>query len=461
VTDASGPISGVTVSFSTNNLTAGSLSAATAQTDATGVATVTYTANAGNAFVDIAASVGSLNNSASLQIGTPPPPTPASMTITVNPLSISISSQATVNVTVLDTLGKAANGIPVTLTITSGATLASFSSGITRQHMTSFGLVINGINYVSSCQTRYGEYAYCENMRLPSYSTAKSTFAAVAMMRLGQKYGSGVYHLLIKDYVPEAASSAGDWSAVTLQNALDMSTGNYDQEGFEIDESGSIMTSFLDDSETYADKVKFAFLFPSRKAPGQVWIYHTSDTFIATRAMNNYLVKQEGNGADLFNFVRDEVYLPLHLSPGSLTTLRTNNSPTGEPLGGYGLFWSRDDIAKIALLLNDQDGRINGEQVLDPGLLAASLQKDPGDRGVNTTGVPIFKYRNGFWAKQWTPSENRRYSCTFWTPFMSGYGGITVVLMPNGSIYYYFSDNNEFSWYGAINESNKLKPMCP
>ena len=339
--------------------------------------------------------------------------------------------------------------------------LSSFGSGITPQHMTAYGLVINGVNYVSDCQTRYGEYAYCESLRLPSYSTAKSAFAAVALMRLGQKYGTGVYDLLIKDYVPEAALAAGDWSAVTLQNTLDMSTGNYAQEGFEIDELGSIMSSFLDDTESYADKIKYAFLFPARKAPGQVWIYHTSDTFIAARAMNNYLVRQEGGGADIFNFVRDEVYLPLHLSLGGLTTLRTDNSPTGEPFGGYGLFWTRDDIAKIALLLDDQEGQINDTQVLETGLLAASMQQDPSDRGLDTTGIPVFRYKNGFWGKQWTPAENRRYSCTFWTPFMSGYGGITVILMPNGSIYYYFSDNNEFSWYEAVNESNKLKPMCP
>jgi hypothetical protein len=344
---------------------------------------------------------------------------------------------------------------------TARVNLSSFGSGITPEHMTAYGLVINGINYVSGCQTRYGEYAYCEEMRLPSYSTAKSAFAAVALMHLGQKYGTGVYSLLIKDYVPEAALAAGDWSAVTFQNTLDMSTGNYAQEGFEIDESGSIMTSFLDDSETYADKIKYAFLFPGRMAPGRAWIYHTSDTFIATRAMNNFLVSKEGSGVDIYKLVRDEVYTPLHLSLGGLTTLRTDNSPTGKPFGGYGLFWTRDDIAKIALLMDDQEGRINGSQLLESGLLAASMQKDSSDRGLNTSGVPIFKYRNGFWGREWTSAENRRYSCTFWTPFMSGYGGITVVLMPNGSIYYYFSDNNEYSWYDAVNESNKIKPMCP
>jgi hypothetical protein len=343
----------------------------------------------------------------------------------------------------------------------SGVYLARFGGGITPRHLTAYGLVINGINYVSGCRTRYGEYAYCESMRLPSYSTAKSAFASVALMRLGQKYGTGVYNLLIKDYVPEAASAAGDWSTVTFGNTIDMSTGNYDQEGFEVDEFGPVMLSFLDQSESYTDKIRFAFRFPAQKAPGQVWIYHTSDTFILTRAMNNYLVQKEGSGADIFNFVRDEVYIPLHLSAGALTTVRTDNSPTGAPFGGYGLFWTQDDIAKIALFLNAGNGTLDGSQLLEPSMLAASLQRNPDDRGVNTTGLPIFNYNNGFWAREWTPAEARQYKCSFWTPFMSGYGGITVVLIPNGSVYYYFSDNNEFSWYDAVNESNKLSPMCP
>jgi CubicO group peptidase (beta-lactamase class C family) len=342
----------------------------------------------------------------------------------------------------------------------SNVNLSRFGGGITPRHLTSYGLLINGINYVSGCRTRYGQYAYCESLRLPSYSTAKSAFAAVALMLLGQKYNPGVYNLLIKDYVPESVSATGDWSAVTFRNALDMSTGNYDQSGFEVDEGGPVMSSFLD-VESYADKIRIAFLFPFRQAPGQKWIYHTSDFFIATRAMNNYIVEQEGSGTDIFNIVRDEVYIPQHLSTGALTTLRTDNNPDGVPFGGFGLFLTQDDIAKIALLLNNQNGSIDGTQILEPNLLAASLQQNPDDRGLNTTGVPTFKYRNGFWAKEWTPSENRKFTCIFWTPFMSGYGGISVVMMPNGSTYYYFSDNNEFDWYNAVNESNKLSSMCP
>ncbi|MBK9209685.1 MAG: hypothetical protein IPL71_15830 [Anaerolineales bacterium] len=86
--------------------------------------------------------------------------------------------------------------------------------------MTYYGVIINGTNYVSGCTTRYGTYAFCGSMRAPSYSTAKSAFASMAMMRLGQVYGTGVYNQLIKDHVPEYSSSVGTWTSVTFNNRL-------------------------------------------------------------------------------------------------------------------------------------------------------------------------------------------------------------------------------------------------
>ena len=343
---------------------------------------------------------------------------------------------------------------------TSHVNLDRFGAGITKTDLTAYGFVINGFNYISKCNTRYGEYAFCESLRLPSYSTAKSAFAGIALMRLGQKYGSEVYDLLIKDYVPETALSEGDWSLVTFKNALDMATGNYNQVSNDADEESQTMITFLDYSETRDEKVRAALRFRNQSPPGKVWVYHTSDTFLLTLAMNNYLIQQEGSKADIFNLVRDEVFIPIGLSAGSLTTLRTDNDPAGIPFGGYGLFWTMDDIAKVSLLLNVNDGKVNEVQILEPGLLHEAMQQNPENRGLNTTGVPIFKYNHGFWAKEWTPSVSRNFTCSFWTPFMSGYGGITVALMPNGTTYYYFSDNNEYFWYDAIVESNKLKPMC-
>jgi len=41
----------------------------------------------------------------------------------------------------------------------SGVRISKFGSGVTPEHMTTYGLVINGTNYASGCGTRYGQYA--------------------------------------------------------------------------------------------------------------------------------------------------------------------------------------------------------------------------------------------------------------------------------------------------------------
>ena len=81
--------------------------------------------------------------------------------------------------------------------------------------------------------------------------------------------------------------------------------------------------------------------------------------------------------------------------------------------------------------------------LLSPGMLAAALQQVPADRGLTSLG-PEFRYHHGFWARD----VGGYIGCAepAWVPFMSGYGGITVALFPNGTIYYYFSDGGAFSW---------------
>jgi hypothetical protein len=121
-------ISGVNVTFSVSDGTMGSFSSGTALTNASGVATDTFTANAVNATVTITATVGTLNNSASLTIGTPPPPTAATMNLTASPTQIAIQGQSTISVALLSSTGAPAFNTPVTISITSGATLGSLST---------------------------------------------------------------------------------------------------------------------------------------------------------------------------------------------------------------------------------------------------------------------------------------------------------------------------------------------
>ncbi|PKO19187.1 MAG: hypothetical protein CVU39_01155 [Chloroflexi bacterium HGW-Chloroflexi-10] len=338
-----------------------------------------------------------------------------------------------------------------------GVDISAFGRGVTPEHMTWYGVVVNGVNYLGGCQTRFGLYPYCESMRATSYSTAKSAFTSVALMLLAQKYGVEVADLLIKDYVPEYVTSPGDWETVTFNHALDMSTGNYVSPGFMADDNSEKMGVFFG-AQPYAERIQAAFDVPHAAEPGTRWVYRTSDTFILTRAMHNYLQTREGTDADIYQFVVDEVYRPLGLGPGAFSTLRTaDNDWQGQAEGGYGQWWIPDDIAKLATFLIVDGGRINDEQILHSGLLAAALQQDPKDRGVKINSQSM--YNNAFWANRYPKSG--AFACEIWTIEMQGVSGNVVALFPNGITYYYFSDNQEFIWDAALRETDKIKPLCP
>jgi hypothetical protein len=335
-----------------------------------------------------------------------------------------------------------------------GVDIAAFGHGISPKSMTWYGFVINSVNYVGGCQTRYGVYPYCEYMRAPSYSTSKSAFVSVALMRLAQKYDPGVANLLIKDYVPEAADSLGDWSEVTFNNVLDMATGNFQSAGNMVDEEQWDNPFWT--GEYYDEIITAAFDWPHSAPPGTQWVYRTSDTFIVTRAMQNYLDTLEGPDADIYEFVVDEVYKPLKMGPGVFTILRTkDNNWQGQPYGGLGMWWVPDDLAKISNFLNVENGIIESVQILHPGMLSSTLQHNPNDRGVDRDGQG--KYNNAFWADRYKTG----FACEFWVPTMLGYSGIVVALFPNGSTYYYASDNREFTWDFALQEADKIAPLCP
>jgi hypothetical protein len=342
--------------------------------------------------------------------------------------------------------------------------LAAFLRG--RQHsedVTTYGVYIKGIHYASNCPTRYGEYPFCSEMRLPSYSTAKSAFAGVAMMHLGQLFGPEVYADKLTAYLPNVGQDA-TWNAVSFSNALDMATGHFLSPGFERDEDGP-EEKFLVDEDLDA-KLKDALLtFPRKVPPGVIWDYQSHNTFLATVAMNKLAKEKLGPGADLFNLVRDDIYKPLYISQGMLSTLRTGNSADGEPEGYFGLFYIKDDVVKIARFLNESGGVLDGKPVLDPQRLRESLFRDPKAEGL-LTGDPrqllgTVRYNHAFWARHYTPLEYPQLPCDLWVPYMSGYGGISIVMLPNGVVFYIFSDAEEFVFNDAVLETNTIMPLCP
>jgi len=257
----------------------------------------------------------------------------------------------------------------------------------------------------------------------------------------------------------------GNWNTTTWGNASDMATGNYISSAYESDENGTYTTAFLDDV-SYSSKIAAAFTpFPYKVAPGTTWVYQSVANFIQTQAMQAYLKQQQGSSADLFNMIVSNVYAPLTMSGGFMSSVRTDNSPTGQPSGYYGLFYNPDDIAKIGQFVGNGTGIINSQQIIDPARLQDALYKtsNPG-LPVPDTGNPTYKntwvYNHNFWGKKVTSAEFPTISCQFTIPFMSGFGGNTIMMLPNGAVYYVISDAYEFPIDSAITQINTLAPYC-
>lgn len=328
----------------------------------------------------------------------------------------------------------------------SGITIATIGSEQTSSARSAFGVAYNGVHYTGGCGTRYGDYPYCDVLDLPSYSVAKSTYGAFGLMALEQLY-SGFKNLSVTSQISTCPSSR--WNDVKLENLLDMASGNYTDAGFETDEGSSAMLNnfFLN----YSDRgmTSFACSYPRKVTPGTSWVYHTSDTYLLGRAMDQYL------GQDSFNWMVSNLYTPLKLSPTAKTSIRTFDT-ANQQVSGFGLTYHRDDIVKLAEFVNNANGTIGGTQKLKLTMVNEVLQKTS-YHGL-TAGSAYDSYDNGFWI--WKADASLGCSGNLYIPYMSGFGGISVILLPNNMVYYFFSDNAEYTFVNSVIQLDKIGGFC-
>ncbi|MCC2614674.1 choice-of-anchor D domain-containing protein [Aestuariibacter halophilus] len=321
---------------------------------------------------------------------------------------------------------------------------------------TTHGVLYNGVHYAAPCSTRFGDYPYCEVMSLPSYSTAKTATANFAHALLTQQYGDTARYMSVSQNVAECQDGINGtdsiWSDVTVENALDMATGNYRLSSYEGDEGSSNVLNNFFLVYTHDQKIQHACERYIRKsAPDTHFSYHSSDTYIAGVAMDNFYT-----AGDLFDKLVDEVYKPLNLSPVTYTSVRTDDA-VADPFWSHGMTWHKDDMIKLGQVINDR-GVINGQQVMSAAIMDDMLLKG-GDLGLETYGAES-TYLNGVWTYDMGQRSTPLCPTGSWVSYMSGYGGIGIVMFPNGAVYYFVSDSNSFAFGGAEAELHKISNIC-
>ncbi len=170
--------------------------------------------------------------------------------------------------------------------------------------------------------------------------------------------------------------------------------------------------------------------------------------------MAEFLRDKAGPQADIFrDLIEQRLFSPLGLSQLSRVSQRTYDE-AAQPFTAYGLFFLSDDIARLSrfLISGKNHSRLFRTQDFERAMFR---ETDDLLRWGYSSGEA---YAMGFWGFDVAPF----LSCknTTWVPFMSGYGGLIVALLPNGTVYYYFTDGGYRSWKDAAVEINKIDNYC-
>jgi hypothetical protein len=326
------------------------------------------------------------------------------------------------------------------------------------------GVIIDGVIYLRGCETRWGPYPYCRHMRHGVFSVTKSLGAAVALLRLARIYGDEVFDLKIKDFIPVTAAHDG-WARVTFGDALNMATGIGDNwprrepnQPF-ADENTPKLFRWLE-APTAKAKLTIAFFYDQYPwGPGEVLRYNSTQTFVLTAAMDSFLKRQAGPTADLWDMVVSDVFQPLGIFHAP--TLRTQEMGGGRgiPHLAHGLYPTIDDIAKLTTLLQ-QGGQHQGQQLLSAAKLAEALDTTE-TRGLPSGQENRFgegRYHLSFWSVPYRTATG----CLFQIPYMMGFGGNLVVLLPNGISAFRFADGHHYDVDTMVLAAEAIRPFpCP
>jgi hypothetical protein len=139
-------------------------------------------------------------------------------------------------------------------------------------------------------------------------------------------------------------------------------------------------------------------------------------------------------------------------------TLETDGS-RGIPLLAYGLYPTIDDIVKLTTLLQS-DGRHEGRQLLSATKLAEALYRTSVDSGLplgRTYRAGEARYQLSFWSMPYRTSTG----CFLQIPYMAGFGGNLVVLLPDRVSAFRFADAMSYDVEGMILAGEAIRPLCP
>ncbi len=238
-----------------------------------------------------------------------------------------------------------------------------------------------------------------------------------------------MFELRLLDYIVLEPAQAG-WNDVTFGDALNMATGS--GEGSEKVQPNNPSDGYLDRYQEWYDvpsaSEKIAAILSGSNhpwGPGEVFRYRDQDMFLLGAAIDGLLKAKEGDDADIWEFLRHEIYEPIGIRQAPVNKTLEPDGTDGLPLIAGGYYPTLEDLARIATLMQTE-GAHEGKQILHREKLAELLYQTP-IRGLSY-GVSGDTYHMGVWHEPFQADSDCRVELTY----MSGWGGHTVLLLQNG-----------------------------
>lgn len=302
-----------------------------------------------------------------------------------------------------------------------GVNLANYGYAINAENLNGYSILVNGTSYIDGCTTRYGDHPYCSEKTIGIYSFTKTMHGFMVVAALEKQY-PGFKNTLIKDLVPECSDNR--WDGVTVEHALDMTTGNYQSAGFEVDESSAEIIDNYFIPTTRAQRAEFACNgWPQQVTPGTYSVYHTTDTELVGYAAAKFVNNKLGGTSEAFNDILVPLYDAIGLSHYIRGTQRTTD--TNDAWGGYGLSATLNDVVRFSQYIRDEG--------VSDGLLDATMVNEvlSGQSKGLPSNANYLNYDNGFWRLH-VGAFTDMSACGVSTqaPMLSGFGGHTTLILP-------------------------------
>jgi len=314
---------------------------------------------------------------------------------------------------------------------------------------TSLGAVLmDGKLYAHPPQTRHGQYPYPGEMRHGVYSVTKSMAGTLSLLYFAERYSVDIFDKLITDYVPTLADHPG-WQGVTFSHTLNMVTGTVGSERAEH------LFEILIKARTAEEAIQnIATLGNTPSAPGQTFNYASTNLFVLSYALQNYVEEKEGRQINYWDIIHENVLIPIGAEYFTLRQTLEIDGAKGIPILAYGALPTLDEAAKISLLLTNE-GNYQGKQILHKGKTREALGRTTWTGYSTNNDYRGSRYRLGYWS-----TDVRTNDCRVDVTYMLGYGGNYVLFLPSNAVIIRFMDEYNLDFEDLVQSVERVKSSC-